>query len=30
VHKVWLCAQDQLMGVLGTVSLQSLAPAAVV
>ena len=29
VHKVWLCAQDQLMGVLGTVSLQSLAPAAV-
>ena len=29
VHKVWLCAQDQLMGVLGTVTLQSLAPAAV-
>jgi Rrf2 family iron-sulfur cluster assembly transcriptional regulator len=29
VHKVWMHAQDQLMGVLGTVTLQSLAPAAV-
>jgi len=30
MHKVWLSAQDQLMGVLGAVTLQSLAPAAVV
>jgi Rrf2 family transcriptional regulator, iron-sulfur cluster assembly transcription factor len=29
VHKVWMRAQDELMGVLGTVTLQSLAPAAV-
>jgi len=29
LHKTWLRAQDQLMGVLGTVTLQSLVPAAV-
>lgn len=29
VHRTWVRAQDQVMGVLGTVTLQSLAPAAV-